>query len=207
MGASSIVVYGEKYYYKGIEYSKSDLKILLNKINKNRRIILCSQNILIKKYEYSGKNIDEYINKRIFEDFTNKENLLFHYEIDKECKIIYLYSIRDNIKRLYENANELSVELLVFNIKSYVKKKLKTFKNIIIIYKINNINYILKISNDIIVDIITSIDINGIKEYLSEGKCKDFILVRHEGYKEIDNINFDYSIDLGVDTYEKICNE
>lgn len=207
MGASSIVVYGEKYYYKGIEYSKSELNILLNKISKNRRIIICSQSILIKKYEYFGKNIHEYINKRICEDFTNKENLLFHYEVDKECKSIYLYSIRDNIKRLYENAKDLSVELLVFNIKSYVKKKLKTFKKLIIIYKINNINYILKINNDMIVDIITSIDINEIKEYLSEGKCKNFILVRHNGYKEIDNINFDYSIDLGVDTYEKICNE
>ncbi len=204
---SSIVQYGEKYYYKGIEYSKDDLNLLLNKISKNRRIILCPQSILIKKYTYSGKSIDKFINNKICEDFTNKENILFHYEIDKESNNIYLYSIRDNIKRLYENANELSIELLQFKIKSSVQKKLKKINNSIILYKINDINYLLKISNDIIVDIITTSDINELKNYLIEEKNKKNILVKDKEYKEIDYVDFDYSIDLGVDTYEKICKE
>ena len=40
-----------------------------------------------------------------------------------------------------------------------------------------------------------------------EEKSKGFILVKDKKYKEIEDINFDYSIDLGVDRYEKICKE
>lgn len=204
---SSIVVCRQRYYYKGIGYSKSDITSLLKKISKNRRIILCPESILIKKYNYSSKNIDKFIDNKIYEDFTNKDNLLFHYEIDKEYKNVYLYSIRNNIRELCETAKDLRVEVLEFKIKAFVKNKLKNINDIIIIYKFNNINYLLKISNNIIVDIISTIDISCIKNYLSEEKNKKIILVKDKEYKDIDNIYFHYSIDLGVDTYEKVCKE
>lgn len=204
---SNIIVYNKIYFYKDVEYDNNNLDILLNKISKKRNITLYAQNILIKKYKYYGNNIEKYIDSKITEDFTNKENLLFHYEIDKDNKDIYLYSIRNNIKRLYENVKELNVQLLEFKIKSCVEKKLRKIKNIIITYKLNNINYLLKIRNNIIIDIIICVDINEIKEYLMKEKGKNFTLVKHKEYKEIDDINFDYSIDLGVDRYEKTCKE
>lgn len=204
---SNIAVNDKNYFYKGIEYDNNNLDILLNKISKKRNIILYSQNILIKKYKYIGNSIEKFIDSKISEDFANKENLLFHYEIDKYDKNIYLYSIRNNIKRLYENSKELSVELLEFKIKFCVEKKLKRINNIIILYKINNRSHLLKIRNNIIIDIITSTDINEIKKYLSDGKNKKFALVKDKQFKELENIDFDYSIDLGVDTYEKICKE
>lgn len=204
---SNIAVNDKNYFYKGIEYDNNNLDILLNKISKKRNIILYSQNILIKKYKYIGNSIEKFIDSKISEDFANKENLLFHYEIDKYDKNIYLYSIRNNIKRLYENSKELSVELLEFKIKFCVEKKLKRINNIIILYKINNRSHLLKIRNNIMIDIITSTDINEIKKYLSDGKNKKFALVKDKQFKELENIDFDYSIDLGVDTYEKICKE
>ncbi|MDU5105663.1 hypothetical protein, partial [Clostridium sp.] len=129
---SSIVVCRQRYYYKGIGYSKSDITSLLKKISKNRRIILCPESILIKKYNYSSKNIDKFIDNKIYEDFTNKDNLLFHYEIDKEYKNVYLYSIRNNIRELCETAKDLRVEVLEFKIKAFVKNKLKNINDIII---------------------------------------------------------------------------
>lgn len=204
---SNIAVNDKNYFYKGIEYDNNNLELLLNKISKKRNIILYSQNILIKKYKYFGNSIEKFIDSKISEDFANKENLLFHYEIDKYDKNIYLYSIRNNIKRLYEDSKELSVELLEFKIKFSVEKKLKRINNIIILYKINNRSHLLKIRNNIMIDIITSTDINEIKKYLSDGKNKKFALVKDKQFKELENIDFDYSIDLGVDTYEKICKE
>lgn len=200
---SSIVVHDRNYYYKGIEYDSSELSILLNKIGKKRRIILCSENIFIKKYNYSGNNIEKFIDDKISEDFNNKENLLFHYETDKENKIVYLYSIRNNIKSLYENVKVLSIELIQFKLKNTVVKKIKGINNIIIIYSMKNIIYLMKICNNIIIDTILSKDIKDIEEYLNLKQEKKYILVKDKKYKGINNIDFDYSIDLGVDAYEK----
>ncbi len=200
---SSIVVHDRNYYYKGIEYDSSELSILLNKIGKKRRIILCSENIFIKKYNYSGNNIEKFIDDKISEDFNNKENLLFHYETDKENKIVYLYSIRNNIKSLYENVKVLSIELIQFKLKNAVVKKIKGINNIIIIYSMKNIIYLMKICNNIIIDTILSKDIKDIEEYLNLKQEKKYILVKDKKYKGINNIDFDYSIDLGVDAYEK----
>ena len=68
---SNIMVCNGKYLYKGIEYNNNDLNILLNKLSKKRRIILCSQGIFIKKYNF-WQNIDKYIDNKILEDFNNK---------------------------------------------------------------------------------------------------------------------------------------
>ena len=87
---SNIIVYNNIYFYKDVEYDNNNLDILLNKISKKRNITLYAQNILIKKYKYYGNNIEKYIDSKITEDFTNKENLLFHYEIDKDNMFSYL---------------------------------------------------------------------------------------------------------------------
>ena len=204
---NSIIVYRQRYYYKGIRYSRADIKSLLNKISKNRRIILCPESILIKKYNYSSKSVDKFIDNKIYEDFENKDNLLFHYEVDKEYKNVYLYSIRNNIRELCETAKDLRIEVLEFKIKDFVKSKMKNIKDIIILYKFNNVSYLLKISNSIIVDIITTIDTNDIKNYLSQVNNEKIVLVKDKEYIDVDNISVNYSIDLGVDTYENICKE
>lgn len=201
-----VIVYNENYFYKGIEYDNNNLSILLNKLGKKRKIILCSQSILIKKYNYCGSNIDKYIDNKISEDFNNKNNLLFHYEVDKENKAVYLYSIRnDNIKSLYDNTSELVIELVQFKVKNFVVKKIKKCGNILIFFKVKDLNYLIKVGNGLINDAIINEDINEIEEYISEIKDKKYTLVKDKNIKEIANIVFDYSLDLGVDTYEKIC--
>lgn len=204
---SSILVHDRNYYYKGIKYDSSELNILLNKIGKKRRIILCSENIFIKKYNYHGNNIEKFIDNKISEDFNNKENLLFHYEIDKENKVVYLYSIRNNIKSLYENVKILSIDLIQFKLKNTVVKKIKGINNIIILYSMKNIIHLIKICNNIIIDTMLSKDIKDIEEYLNLKQEKKYILVKDIKYKGINNIDFDYSIDLGADVYEKTCEE
>ena len=203
---STIVVYDEKYYYKGKEYT-NDLKVLLGKINKKIKIILCTENILIKKYNYHINDIEKFIDNKISEDFNNKDNLLFHYEIDKENKIIYLYSIRDNIKKIYSNASELNIQITQFNVRDYVNKKIRGYRNKIIIFNIKNIKHLIKISNNFIIDAIISKDIKEIEKYINDINNENYILVKDKKITEIDNINFDYSIDLGVDKFEKVYKE
>lgn len=203
---SNIVVYNKKYLYKGIEYDNKDLVFLLNKLSKKRKITLCSHNILIKKYHYSGNKIDKYIDNKISEDFTNKHNLLFHYETDKENKSIYLYSIRnDNIKRLYDNASELIIEPIQFRVKNFAVKKMKRCCNILIVFKIKDINHLIKVENGLIIDAIISKEFNEIEDYIADIKNKDYEILIDKNIKDTNSIAFDYSLDLGVDTYEKIC--
>lgn len=203
---SNIAVYNEKYLYKGIKYENNSIDILLSKISKKRRIILCSHSILIKKYNYKGNNIDRFIDNKISEDFSNRENLLFHYEIDKNKKDIYLYSIRnDNIKKLYIDAKELVIEPIQFKVKKYLKNKIKGFGKFIIFYKVNKLSHLVKVQNDLITDTIISEDINEIINYFIKAKDNNYIFIKDKNIEEINGINFHYVLDLGVDAFEKIC--
>ncbi|MBE6054160.1 MAG: hypothetical protein E7212_09650 [Clostridium sartagoforme] len=203
---SNIAVYNEKYLYKGIKYENNSIDILLSKISKKRRIILCSHSILIKKYNYKGNNIDRFIDNKISEDFSNRENLLFHYEIDKNKKDIYLYSIRnDNIKKLYIDAKELVIEPIQFKVKKYLKNKIKGFGKFIIFYKVNKLSHLVKVQNDLITDTIISEDINEIINYFIKAKDNNYIFIKDKNIEEINGISFHYVLDLGVDAFEKIC--
>ncbi|MBD7916588.1 hypothetical protein H9660_15760, partial [Clostridium sp. Sa3CUN1] len=100
---SKINVYDEKYYHKKEEYNKRTLVNLLNILKKKRKIVLYSEKIFVKSYEYIGNKFETYVQEKITEDFSNKDNILFHYEVDKKNKLIYLYSLRnDNFKDIYK---------------------------------------------------------------------------------------------------------
>ncbi|WP_288221303.1 hypothetical protein [uncultured Clostridium sp.] len=206
---SKINVYNDKYYYKKIEYNENTVDVLINKLGKKRKVILYCENIFIKKYIYLGNKVEKYIEEKINEDFTNKNNLLFHYELDKENKVIYLYSLRnDKFRILYEDAIELSIEPIQFKVKNLIVKKYRGNKDFLIIYKVKNLYNVLTIENCLITDLIMNKSFSELEGYINDKRRKDTILVVDKYIKEseeIKDIEIDYFINLGVGTDEDIC--
>lgn len=205
---SKIHVYNDKYYYRNKEYNYNTLENLIKKLRKKRKIILYCEDIFIKKYNYPDIKIEKYIDDKINESFKNKSNFLFHYEIDKDNKSIYLYSLRnDKFKKLYSDALELSIEPIQFKVKNSIVKKYNKNKNIFIIYKIKKIYNLLFIENSLIIDSISNEKFSEITLYVRNNINKGSFLVVDKYIKEdtdIENIEINYLINLGV-KYEDIC--
>lgn len=205
---SNIEIYDDKLYFKNIEYDYNTFKTLLETIDKKRRITIYSEKIFIKKYRYPEEKIkiDKYIDNKVTEDFSDKSNLLFHHEIEKNKRYIYVYSIRnDNIKMLFEGAKDLIIEPIQFKVRKNVLKKIRKHKNILVFYKIRRLNHLINLEDGFIIDALITENIEEINKYINERRKSDYILVVDKKLKDINMEDINYYIDLGVDTYKKIC--
>ena len=152
---SNIGIYKDTYIYKGDEYNRNNYSELLDNISKKRRIIFLSQILLIKKYGFYSSNagIGNFIEKKLNEDFSDKDNFLFSHEYNKKDNIVYLYSIRNNnLISLTNDAAELTIEPIQFYIKNKVIKKIKNSKDSNILFKINNIFHVLSLEKGYIIN-------------------------------------------------------
>ena len=205
---SNIEIYKDKLYFKNIEYDYNTFKTLLETIDKKRRITIYSEKIFIKKYRYPEEKIkiDKYIDNKVTEDFSDKSNLLFHYEIERNKRYIYVYSIRnDNIKMLFQGAKDLIIEPIQFKVRKNVLKKIRKHKNILVFYKIRRLNHLINLEDGFIIDALITENIEEINKYINERRKSDYILVVDKKLKDINMEDINYYIDLGVDTYKKIC--
>ena len=205
---SNIEVYKDKLYFENIEYDYNTFKTLLETIDKKRRITIYSEKIFIKKYSYPEEKIkiDKYIDNKVTEDFSDKSNLLFHHEIEKNKRYIYVYSIRnDNIKMLFQGAKDLIIEPIQFKVRKNVLKKIRKHKNILVFYKIRRLNHLINLEDGFIIDALITENVEEINKYINERRKSDYILVVDKKLKDINIEDINYYIDLGVDTYKKIC--
>lgn len=205
---SKVIVYNDKYYHKKEEYDKRTLVNLLNILKKKRKIILYSENIFIKSYKYIGSKVDTYVEEKISEEFSDKDNILFHYDVDKKNKLIYLYSLRnDNFKEIYDEAEELIIEPIEFKIRNIILRRLGRNKNILVFYKIENISVVIFIRKTFISELIMSEEIQDIKKIIIEKRKDGDVLVFDKeirNLEEFKDIKIDYFINLGVNKYENV---
>lgn len=205
---SKVIVYNDKYYHKKEEYDKRTLVNLLNILKKKRKIILYSENIFIKSYKYIGSKVDTYVEEKISEEFSDKDNILFHYDVDKKNKLIYLYSLRnDNFKEIYDEAEELIIEPIEFKIRNIILRRLGRNKNILVFYKIENISVVIFIRKTFISELIMSEEIQDIKKIIIEKRKDGDVLVFDKeirNLEEFKDIKINYFINLGVNKYENV---
>lgn len=208
---SNIGIYEDTYIYKGNEYNRNNYSELLDSVSRKRRIIFLSQILLIKKYGVNSinKEIGDFIEKKINEDFSDKDNFLFSYEYNKKDNLAYLYSIRNNnLISLTNDSTELTIEPIQFYIKNKVISKIKNSKDSNILFKVNNIFHVLSLENGYI--------INSVIANNEDEVCKTISLINNEKLLIIDkSINIETlvnqtkrfkikNIDLVEDIYEKI---
>ncbi|WP_291652479.1 hypothetical protein [Clostridium sp.] len=204
---NSIGIFNNKYYYKGQEYDSYNINSLLEKLGNKRRLLILSQGIFIKKYQILNKRIsvDKFIEKKISEDFSDKNNLLFHHEFLKKSKVIYIYSIRySNFIKSCTNVTHLQVEPIQFLIRKYVIKKLRGSKDSIIIYKIKDLFHLINIENGFIENSYITNDDKDIKKFIIEYKSQNKKLIIDKSIEDITIDSYDYSINIGEKIYEEI---
>lgn len=205
---SSVGVYNDKYYYKGREYDKLKINLLIKSLGRKRKIIILSQPIFIREYKIGNEkiNLEKFLDKKITEDFSDRENLLFHYEFIKENETIYLYSIRyDTLRNLCKDCNFLKIEPIQFVIKNYILKKIKNNKSIIVIYKINDLFHLLNIENKIIKHSVITNDENDIDLFIKNYTNDKKIIVMGKGTKFSKSIMKNIKVvNIGEKCYEKI---
>lgn len=202
---SSINVLENKFYYKGEEYNKEDIKIILKNMKKRIKLNIISCNLFIKKYDLLiNKDYEKFIEEKIKSDFNEKDNFLFHYERLKKENKIYLYAIRnDRFKFIYKEYEKIELNTLQFIILKYVNNKYKKNKDFIVIYNLNNKYEVINIKNNIIEDFLLFYDIESINLYIEENTKDNFIILD----KSIDSSKFkkyNYIIDLKEEINEKI---
>ena len=204
---NSIGIFNNKYYYKGQEYDNYNINLLLEKLGNKRRLLILSQSIFIKKYEILNKRIsvDKFVEKKISEDFSDKKNLLFHYEFLKNSKIIYIYSIRYNsFIKSCTNITHIQVEPIQFLIRKYVIKKVRGGKYSIIIYRIKDLFHLINIENGVIENSYITNDATDINKFIIEYKNQNKKLIIDKGIEDITINNYDYIINIGEKDYEEI---
>ena len=204
---NSIGIFNNKYYYKGQEYDNYHINLLLEKLGNKRRLLILSQSIFIKKYEILNKRIsvDKFVEKKISEDFSDKKNLLFHYEFLKNSKIIYIYSIRYNsFIKSCTNITHIQVEPIQFLIRKYVIKKVRGGKYLIIIYRIKDLFHLINIENGVIENSYITNDATDINKFIIEYKNQNKKLIIDKGIEDITINNYDYIINIGEKVYEEI---
>ncbi|MBU5454589.1 hypothetical protein [Caproiciproducens sp. MSJ-32] len=199
---SILGVIKDKYYFKGKEYSIYKLRDLQDKLNNNRKIIIFDENIFIKKYKFEGKYLEKFVEEKIIDEFSNREELLFHYEYRKKDKIIFLYSIRNIIyNELYKNIKSLEINPIQFWLKSYISKNNK-IKNYVAIFKFFDKYYLIDVEDNIIINSYIYRNLDELKKIISEIN-KQII---------IDTLVSDLKVDkafiegkAGEKLYEKLC--
>ena len=204
---NSIGIFNNKYYYKGQEYDNYNINLLLEKLGNKRRLLILSQSIFIQKYEILNKRIsvDKFVEKKISEDFSDKKNLLFHYEFLKNSKIIYIYSIRYNsFIKSCTNITHIQVEPIQFLIRKYVIKKVRGGKYSIIIYRIKDLFHLINIENGVIENSYITNDATDINKFIIEYKNQNKKLIIDKGIEDITINNYDYIINIGEKVYEEI---
>lgn len=208
---SNIGIYEDTYIYKGNEYNRNNYSELLDSVSRKRRIIFLSQQLLIKKYGFNSSNrvIGDFIEKKINEDFSDKDNFLFNYEYNKKDNLAYLYSIRNNnLISLTNDSTELNIEPIQFYIKNKVISRIKNSKDSNILFKVNNIFHVLSLEKGYI--------INSVIANNEDEVCKTISLINNDKLLIIDkSTNIETladqtkrfkikNIDLVEDIYEKI---
>lgn len=204
---NSIGVFDNTYYFKGQEYESYNINSLLEKLGSKRRLLILSQSIFLKKYDISNKrlNLDKFIEKKIEEDFSDRRNLLFHYEFIKKYKVIYIYSIRcDKLFNLYTSANYLQVEPIQFLIKRYVIKKIREGKNSIIIYKIRDLFHLMNIEKGAIENSYITSNSKDVNKFILEYKSKSKRLIIDKDIKDTIEDNYDYIMNIGEKIHDEI---
>lgn len=198
-----IVVFKEKYIYKGKEYFLiSELKKKLKKTFR-REIFIMDEEIFIKAYSFKEKDIEVFIEEKIQKDFIDNKELLYHYEEDKNNNKVYLYALRGlKIENIINS--KIKITPFAFLIKDIVVKKYKC-NNFIAIVEINEKFHIIFVEEKKLIKYEVINNIGKIEDILESNiNKKIFIDIKN---KKLDIKILENKINILEKVYEKIYKE
>jgi hypothetical protein len=191
-----VVVFKEKYIYKGKEYFLSlELKKKLKKTFR-REIFIMDEEIFIKAYSFNGKDIEAFVEEKVQKDFIDNKELLYHYDEDKKNNKVYLYALRG---KKIENIINSKVKIIpiAFLIKDIVIKNSK-FNSFIAIVEMNEKFYMIFVEEKSLIKYEVIDNIEKIEDIL---KCN----INKKTFIDISNKKIDIkSLENKMNILEKI---
>lgn len=170
------------YVYNGESYKNLECIKFIDKLNRDREIIIMGESLLVKEYNVIEikDSLDKYIEDAIIKDFSLGDDLLFHYEFIKVSSKVYVYSIKKGIavERVAVGARNISVTPIQFKIKDYIYKKMRSCRNYIAVAKIRDLYYLVSVDQGIIINGFAYDDFENVISELDkyEYSSKDIII-------------------------------
>ena len=171
-----ILVDNSNFHYKGITYTKDDIK---EKIGKKVKFILLNENIIVKSFEDISKINYNFIDEIIKIEYWEDDEILTDYDYCKRLKRLYLYSI-GNGNLLYsvsKKVNELSVEPIQFYAKNSLPKKFKRITNYILVIMIDKSIYYIEVLYNCIVKSYIERNVSNISNKISNYNDNQILLI------------------------------
>lgn len=193
----TVLVSKEGYKFKEDFFRNFETDILLKKIKKNRRIIIVEEPLLVRIKIFQDKKviIEDFVQEIIEKEFSRYNDLLFHYEVDKENNKMFLYAIKNGaaIDKVLTGANNVEVIPIQKIIKNIIDKKYKNLKNYIFIIEIKKLYYLINVKNNYIISADIKDNLNellemsycceNIKDIIFDVNIKNNEIISRELYK------------------------
>ncbi|MBW6410932.1 hypothetical protein [Clostridium weizhouense] len=141
---SVLTINKQSFIYKRKEYLFNEFRDVKNLLSKNREFIIMEEELYARHFNESirGKHIYEFIETKLNNEFHKNDDILYHYEYDKNRKIVSIYSIKGGkrLEILSEEANNILIKPIQFILKDIMielfKEKDLNLKFIILIDEI-----------------------------------------------------------------------
>ncbi|GAA0075944.1 hypothetical protein UT300005_03220 [Clostridium sp. CTA-5] len=121
MGKSVLTIKKEFFIYNKKEYLFNEFRDIKNLLSKNREFIIMQEELYARHFSESirGKHIYEFIETKLNNEFNKNNDILYHYEYDKNKKVISIYSIKGGkrLEILSEEANNILIKPIQFILK------------------------------------------------------------------------------------------
>ena len=171
-----ILVDNSNFHYKGITYTKDDIK---EKIGKKVKFILLNENIIVKSFEDISKINYNFIDEIIKIEYGEDYEILTDYDYCKRLKRLYLYSIWNGnlLYSVSKKVNELSVEPIQFYAKNSLPKKFKRITNYILVIMIDKSIYYIEVLYNCIVKSYIERNVSNISNKISNYNANQILLI------------------------------
>lgn len=194
--------------YNDDEYD--DLDILIDKIGDKQSIVIFDKSILVKIYEFKNKpkNLISEINNKIQEDIPLQDDILIHYDYDNRNNKLLIYYMSGGavIDKVCTDAKKLDVVPIQFIIKKYVEKNIKKQRKYMIVAKIKNEIYVIRVNENYIVDSQISNKINEIINIINAIDEDEMIIIDNK-LAEFINESINFSLNcmiIGENIYDRL---
>ena len=152
-----ILLKQHSYSYANNEYDFYSLSDIINFYNSKMKIIILEEPLFIRLFQINKevKKIADFIEEKIKNVFPQNGDILYDYEVEKQEKLLAIYSIKGKkkIEKIILDAKEVKIIPIQFFMREVIVKRMKNKKlTCSVIFQINKSYYFIYIKNGLITD-------------------------------------------------------
>ena len=171
-----VFVKENSFIYKDSEYIYDEISEK-NMIFKRLKAVILEEMLYIKTIQLllHGGSMEKYITDKIIEIFPQNGEILYDYEKQLNCNLVYVYSVKgkQRVEKLCSQSKYLEVIPIQFIIRKALKKVLNNkTEAYMAVAMFENSYYFIECSNGVFVDNLASKSVEEIYKHIN-GKCSE----------------------------------